>query len=176
MHNGTTALRVRPAEAGDLGELTEIYNHYVVHTPITFDIQPFRADQRRAWLESHQAGGRYRLLVAEEAGRVLGYASSSPFRPKQAYETSVETSVYLAPGCTGRGIGGLLYATLFEALTTEDVHRAYAGVTQPNVPSMRLHQRFGFRRIGVHGQVGRKFDTFWDVAMLEKSCDGEAPQ
>ncbi|MFI9204975.1 GNAT family N-acetyltransferase [Streptomyces sp. NPDC053048] len=161
-------IRIRPGADDDLGELTEIYNHYVVHTPITFDIEPLAPGDRRAWLESHPATGRHRLLVAEEAGRVLGYATSSPFRDKQAYETSVETSVYLSPEHTGRGLGGLLYAALFEALAGEDVHRAYAGITQPNVPSMRLHERFGFRNTGVLEQVGRKFGTFWDVAWLER--------
>ncbi|GHC70022.1 GNAT family N-acetyltransferase [Streptomyces cinnamoneus] len=168
MRDSTAGVRIRPAAAGDLGELTEIYNHYVVHTPITFDIEPVTADARRAWLEARPATGRHRLLVAEEAGTVLGYASSGPFRDKQAYETSVETSVYLAPHATGRGLGALLYGALFDALAGEDVHRAYAGVTQPNAASMRLHERFGFRPVGVFEGVGRKFDSYWDVAWLEK--------
>ncbi|WP_079110345.1 GNAT family N-acetyltransferase [Streptomyces roseifaciens] len=164
----TASIRIRPGAVGDLTELTEIYNHYVVHTPITFDIEPVTVEERRAWLDSHPATGRHRLLVAEEAGRILGYATSSPFRDKRAYETSVETSIYLGPDHTGRGLGGLLYRTLFEALADEDVHRAYAGITQPNVASMRLHERFGFRPAGVLEQVGRKFGTFWDVAWLER--------
>ncbi|MGK5543918.1 N-acetyltransferase family protein [Streptomyces sp. URMC 127] len=165
---GPAGIRIRPGADGDLTELTEIYNHYVVHTPVTFDIEPVTAEERRAWLDAHPATGRHRLLVAEEAGRVLGYATSGPFRAKRAYETSVETSVYLGPGHTGRGLGGLLYRTLLEALAHEDVHRAYAGITQPNAASMRLHERFGFRPVGVLGEVGRKFGTFWDVAWLEK--------
>ncbi|MEH6372944.1 N-acetyltransferase family protein [Streptomyces sp. KLMMK] len=164
----TTGICVRPGTVGDLTELTAIYNHYVVHTPITFDIEPVTVEGRRAWLDSHPATGRHRLLMAEEAGRVLGYATSSPFRDKRAYETSVETSIYLGPGHTGRGLGGLLYRTLFEVLAGEDVHRAYAGITQPNAASMRLHERFGFRPAGVLEQVGRKFGTFWDVAWLER--------
>ncbi|MEU4213600.1 N-acetyltransferase family protein [Streptomyces sp. NPDC026206] len=168
MRDSGARIRVRPAASGDLGELTAIYNHYVVHTPVTFDIEPVTVDERRAWLEAHPATGRHRLLVAEEAGTVLGYASSGPFRDKQAYETSVETSVYLGPGRTGRGLGALLYDALFEALAREDVHRAYAGITQPNVASMRLHERFGFRPAGVLQQVGRKFGTYWDVAWLER--------
>ncbi|MCA6094864.1 N-acetyltransferase family protein [Streptomyces sp. SCA3-4] len=169
MHDSSTAgVRIRPAATADLDELTEIYNHYVVHTPITFDIEPVTAAARRAWLEARPAAGRHRLLVAEEAGKVLGYAASGPFRDKQAYETSVETSVYLAPHATGRGLGALLYGALFDALAGEDVHRAYAGVTQPNAASMRLHERFGFRPVGVFEGVGRKFGSYWDVAWLEK--------
>ncbi|MFC5720694.1 GNAT family N-acetyltransferase [Streptomyces gamaensis] len=168
-------IRVRPGVEADLARLTEIYNHYVVHTPITFDIAPLTPEDRRAWLEEHPPTGRHRLLVAverAEAGEtVLGYATSSAFRPKQAYETSVETSVYLAPEHTGRGVGGLLYTALFEALAGEDVHRAYAGITQPNAASMKLHERFGFRPAGVLEQVGRKFGAFWDVAWLERPLD-----
>ncbi|MFI9722107.1 GNAT family N-acetyltransferase [Streptomyces sp. NPDC052396] len=168
MYDGNTGIRVRPAETGDLEQLTSLYNHYVTHTPVTFDIEPVAIDQRRAWLAAHPGTGRHRVLVAEEAGTVVGYASSGPFRERRAYETSVETSVYLLPGHTGRGLGGLLYSELFEVLAAEDVHRAYAGITQPNEASMRLHQRFGFRPAGLLRQVGRKFGSFWDVAWLER--------
>lgn len=76
--------------------------------------------------------------------------------------------MYLAPECTGRGIGSLLYASLFEVLEQEDVHVALAGVTLPNAASQRLHERFGFRPVGVFEEVGRKFDRFWDVAWYRK--------
>ena len=99
---------------------------------------------------------------------ILGYATSSPFRPKAAYATSVETSIYLAPDAGGRGIGTLLYKQLFDALATQDVHRAYAGITLPNEASVRIHERFGFRRIGVYEEVGRKFGRYYDVAWFEK--------
>ncbi|UQI45021.1 N-acetyltransferase family protein [Streptomyces sp. HU2014] len=170
MRDSGAGIRTRPGTSGHLGRLTEIYNHYVAHTPITFDIEPVSVEERAEWLADHPDGGRHRLLVAEDTatGEVLGYASSSALRPKRAYETSVETSVYLAPEHTGRGVGGLLYEALFAALADEDVHRAYAGVTQPNEASMRLHERFGFGAAGVHREVGRKFGRFWDVAWLEK--------
>lgn len=160
--------RIRPGADSDLDELTRIYNHYVVETPITFDIEPLTVEQRRPWLTSHPDRGPHRLLVAEEAGKILGYATSSPFRPKPAYSTSVETSVYLAPEHVGRGVGGLLYTALFEVLEQEDVHLALAGVALPNEASERLHLRFGFRPVGVYEEVGRKFGRFWDVAWFQK--------
>jgi phosphinothricin acetyltransferase len=80
----------------------------------------------------------------------------------------VEVTVYLAPHAGGRGIGTLLYTALFEALAEEDVHRAYAGVAQPNEASTRLHERFGFRHVGTYREVGRKFGRYWDVAWYEK--------
>ncbi|SEQ55236.1 GNAT family N-acetyltransferase [Streptomyces radiopugnans] len=163
-------VQVRAGEEGDLPDLTDIYNHYVRETPVTFDIEPLTVDARRPWLLSHPKDGPHRLLVAldAESNRVLGYATSSPFRPKPAYSTSVEVSVYLAPDACGRGVGTLLYEHLFDALGGEDVHRAYAGIAQPNEASVRLHARFGFRRIGTYGEVGRKFGRYWDVAWYEK--------
>lgn len=113
-------------------------------------------------------------MVATEAGspgtsqEILGYATSSAFRPKPAYATSVEVTVYLAPHARGRGVGTLLYKALFEALADEDVHRAYAGIAQPNEASARLHERFGFRHVGTYREVGRKFGRYWDVAWFEK--------
>lgn len=165
-----TEVQVRAGRDEDLAALTDIYNHYIRETPITFDISPITPDERRPWLLSHPEDGPHRLLVAqpEGDGRILGYATSSPFRPKAAYATSVETSIYLAPDAGGRGIGTLLYTALFEALAEEDIHRAYAGVTLPNEASIRIHQRFGFKQIGVYEEVGRKFGAYHDVAWLEK--------
>ncbi|MCQ4212178.1 GNAT family N-acetyltransferase [Streptomyces longispororuber] len=166
----STEVQVRAGVASDLEALTDLYNHYVRETPITFDTAAFTPEERRPWLLSHPEDGRHRLLVAQEAptGRILGYATSSPFRVKAAYDTSVEVTVYCAPDAGGRGIGTLLYKALFEALAEEDVHRAYAGVTQPNEASVRLHARFGFTHVGTYREVGRKFGKYWDVAWYEK--------
>jgi phosphinothricin acetyltransferase len=167
-------VQVSPGNEDDLTALTDIYNHYVRETPITFDITPVTPGERRPWLLSHPEDGPHRLLVARvpgSTGSILGYATSSPFRPKAAYTTSVETSIYLAPDAGGRGIGTLLYGRLFELLTTEDVHRAYAGITVPNEASVRIHENFGFRRIGVYEEVGRKFGSYHDVAWFEKRLD-----
>ncbi|WP_336321416.1 N-acetyltransferase family protein [Streptomyces lavendofoliae] len=164
--------QVRRGTDADLIALTDIYNHYVRETAITFDTVPFTPEERRPWLRSHPEDGPHRLLVARgpgAAGPVLGYVTSSAFRPKPAYATSVEVSAYLAPGAAGRGIGSLLYTALFEALAEEDVHRAYAGIALPNEPSVRLHARFGFRHVGTFAEVGRKFGRYWDVAWYEKA-------
>ncbi|MEU9555516.1 GNAT family N-acetyltransferase [Streptomyces fumanus] len=163
-------VQVRPGAEGDLGALTDLYNHYVSETPITFDTRPFTPEERRPWLLSHPEDGPHRLMVATDAdsGRILGYATSSPHRPKPAYSTSVETTVYVAPDAGRRGIGTLLYKALFAALAGEDVHRAYAGIAQPNEASVRLHERFGFRYVGTYAEVGRKFGRYWDVAWYEK--------
>ena len=163
-------VQVRPGVESDLEALTDIYNHYVRETPITFDTAVFTPQERRPWLLSHPEDGPYRLMVATEADtqEILGYATSSPYRAKPAYGTSVETTVYVAPHAGRCGIGTLLYKALFEALADEDLHRAYAGVAQPNEASTRLHERFGFRHVGTYREVGRKFGRYWDVAWYEK--------
>jgi phosphinothricin acetyltransferase len=170
MLSARTEVQVRPGVEDDLEALTDIYNHYVRETSITFDTAVFTPEERRPWLLSHPEDGPYRLMVATDAGsqRILGYATSSPYRAKPAYATSVEATVYVAPDAGGRGIGTLLYEALFEALSGEDVHRAYAGIAQPNAASTRLHTRFGFRHVGTYHEVGRKFGRYWDVAWYEK--------
>ena len=165
----TSPILVRPADPDDLPALTAIYNHYIVNTTITFDVRPFELEERRAWFDDHAASGRHRLLVAAGSdGVVLGYTTTSRWRPKAAYDTTVESSVYCHPDAVGRGIGTRLYTELFEAIAGEDVHRIVAGVGQPNPASVALHRRFGFRQVGVFSSVGRKFGTYWDVAWFER--------
>ena len=135
---------VRNAVLDDLPALTDLYNYYVAHTPITFDVVMQRPEQRRAWFDDHQDAARHRLLVAEEHGRIVGHDA------------------------VGRGIGRLLYAELFDAIANAGVHTVVAGVALPNAASVALHERFGFRRVGVFRAVGRKFDRFWDVAWFQR--------
>jgi phosphinothricin acetyltransferase len=166
----TSMPQVRDAVLTDLPALTEIYNHYVVHTPITFDVTPYQPEQRRQWFDDHAGGGRYRLLVADAGSDgIVGYATSSRWRPKAAYETTVESTVYLRHDAGGRGIGTHLYRALFAAVADQDVHTFVAGVALPNVASLALHKRIGFEEVGVFRSVGRKFGRFWDVAWLQKT-------
>ncbi|MEU1853443.1 N-acetyltransferase family protein [Streptomyces sp. NPDC019990] len=170
MSTERTEVQVRPGVEADLNSLTALYNHYVRETAITFDTEIFTPRERRPWLLSHPEDGPYRLMVAVTPGtqEILGYATSSPFRAKAAYATSVETTVYVAPGAGRRGVGTHLYNALFEALSGEDLHRAYAGIALPNEASTRLHERFGFQYVGTYREVGRKFGRYWDVAWYEK--------
>ncbi len=165
----TAAVSVRRGRAEDLPRLTQIYNHYILTTAITFDLEPFTVEQRRGgWFAKFSEAGRNQLFVAEADGEVLGYAGTTGFRDKRAYDTTVEMTVYCAPGATGRGIGTLLYSALFDVLKSEDIRLAVAGITLPNDASIALHDRFGFRLAGVMHEVGRKFDRYWDVAWYEK--------
>ena len=147
----------------DAEPLRAIYNDYVASTPITFDIEPRSKAEWRGWMEKFGSKGRYQCFVAIEAGVVIGWASSDTLRARAAYDTSVETTVYLAPGNLGRGIGHALYCRLFAALELEDLHRAFASITAPNPASVRLHQKHGFQLVGRYPQVGRKFGVYHDV-------------
>ena len=159
---------IRHAEQADLSILLDIYNHYVVHTPVTFDIEPRTLAQRQAWLNEFATTGRHQCFVAVIDGKPVGYACSHRFKEKAAYEPTIATSIYLAPNVIRQGIGRALYAALFEALKDEDIHRAYGGITLPNEGSVGLHLAMGFRHIGTETQVGRKFGKFWDVGLYER--------
>lgn len=159
---------IRPATEDDLESINDVYNHYVRETHVTFDDEPMTMGARQEWFSHYASQGPHRLLVASDDGAVVGYASSSRYRPKPGYVTSVETSIYIAPDSVGKGIGATLYAALLQALDGEDVHRAYAGIALPNPASIALHERFGFRRVALFTEQGRKFGRFWDVAWFEK--------
>lgn len=161
-------LELRDARLDDLPRLVEIYNHYAVQTPVTFDTRAQSVEERRAWFDKYSTTGRHRLLVAVDHGVVVGYASSSQFRVKPAYDSTVETTAYCAPDQQGRGTGSALYTALFAALRGDDIASYIAAITLPNAASLALHARFGFQQVGVMHRVGRKFDRYWDVAWLER--------
>jgi phosphinothricin acetyltransferase len=161
-------LSIRHGQAADLAAIARIYDHYVATTHVTFDLEPPAEQRRRAWFEHFSTAGRLQLYVAHGEDGVTGFACSTPFKERAAYDISVETTVYLSPDAVGQGRGRRLMAVLLEALARAGVHRAYAGVALPNDASEALHRALGFRRVGVLREVGRKFDRFWDVAWYEK--------
>ena len=164
-------LAIRPGERRDLAAINAIYNHYIRETAITFDLEPWAMARREAWFATFARAGRHQLFVADDAGAVVGFAYSQPFRDKAAYDTTVETTIYLAPGHLGRGVGSALYRALFEALDGEDVRLCVAGVTLPNDASIALHRRFGFASVGVFREVGRKFGRYHDVEWFQRVND-----
>jgi len=164
-----TDIAIRRAEQHDLPELLAIYNHYVVNTPVTFDLEPRTLAQRQEWFDGFAPSGRYQCFVATRGGKPIGWVCSARLKEKAAYDTSIETSIYLAPGEGGKGLGRRLYETLFDALAGQDIHRAFGGITLPNEASVGLHRAVGFERVGTYGEIGRKFGKFWDVALYLKA-------
>jgi phosphinothricin acetyltransferase len=155
--------------AADLPALLAIYNHYVTTTHATFDLEPRRLEQRRAWFDTFAESGRYQCFVAVKEDAPIGWACSGKFKEKAAYAGSLETSIYLAPGEGGQGVGRRLYETLFDALAGEDVHRAFAGVAVPNDASIALHRALGFEETGIFREAGFKFGRYWDVAWFARA-------
>ena len=154
---------IRPATPADFPAIIELYHHY-----IAFDIEPYTLEKRAPWFAQFADEGRHRLLVMTVGKALVGYAASMPYRPKAAYITTVETSIYLRHDMHGRGYGPMLYQALFDAIKGEDIHRAHAGITLPNPQSIKLHERFGFETYGVQNEVGRKFGKYWDVVWMQK--------
>ncbi len=161
--------RVRPGLDTDLPALTTLYNHYVLHTEVTFDVEPFTVEQRHPWFAQYAATGPHRLLVAEVDGVAVGYVTSSAHRPKAAYRRSVETTVYLHPEHVGRGLGRALYEALFTELADTDVHRAFAGISVPNPASVALHLGLGFTPIGTYSEIGFKYGHYIDVDWFQRA-------
>ena len=163
---------IRAGTEEDLEAINDIYNHYVLESHVTFDDEPLSMDARREWFSHYAPTGRHRVFVAIEGGEVTGFATSSRYRPKPCYLTTVETSIYLAPDAAGKGVGTGLYETLFRSIEGEDLHRALAGIALPNPASIGLHEKFGFKRVALYSEQGRKFGRYWDVAWFERPLGG----
>ena len=161
-------IRIRDATEGDLVPINDIYNTYIVDSHVSFDQEPWDMGRRRAWWEQCAQQDRFRVLVAEVGGSVVGAAFSGPYRHKAAYATSVETTVVLGSQFLGRGIGPLLLGALLAELEAVGVHRAYSIVALPNDASVALHHRLGYRTVGVLDEVGSKLGRYWSTMLLEK--------
>lgn len=156
---------IRAASASDLPAINAIYNHYVPRSTCTYQTEPESAEGRRAWFEAH--GGPHPVIVAEDAGEVVGWASLSPFRARAAYRFTVEDSVYVRHDCQRRGIGSRLIGELIGLGGRLGLHAIIAGIDSEQAPSIELHRRLGFTEVGHFRQVGYKFDRWLDVIFME---------
>lgn len=166
-----TDIHVRPASEDDLSDIAAIYNHEIVNSIATFDLEPPTLAYWRKRLAGNHPGDH--LLVAVDVDEdVVGYAYSWSYRPRPAYSLTRETSIYLDPSVRGRGIAGALYPALLETMARSGVHTAVALVALPNPASIRLHERCGFSHVGTMREVGYKFDEWIDVAWYQKMLRG----
>ncbi|GJL91095.1 GNAT family N-acetyltransferase [Hyphococcus sp.] len=163
-----SGVNIRLAGPDDSAGINDVYNPFICDTAATFETVEHSETDRRAWFAARAGHPRHPVLVAERDGAILGFASASAFDPRGAYETSVKTSVFLAPAAQGQGLGFRLYSALFGALAGADVHRAYGLVAAPNPASAALHLRLGFSHVSTLSEVGRKFGRFHDVMWFEK--------
>jgi len=155
------SVALRPAETADATALVGVYGHAVRAGVATFDLADPPADYWLAKITSVSPGDH--VVVATEDRHVVGFAYSTAFRPRPAYAATRETSIYLAPGAVGRGIGRRVYSRLLELLRADGMHCAIAVVAQPNPASTAMHESLGFELVGTLREVGRKFDRWVDT-------------
>ena len=161
---------IRPATEEDLASIGAIYAHYVEHSVATFDMEPLAPEVWRGrWEAAREAGHPWR--VAELGDAIAGYATASTFRPKAAYRSTVETTVYLRPDTVGRGLGRPLYGNLLAAAAAGPFHLAVAGITLPNPGSAALHDALGFTRVGTFTEIGHKHGAWRDVGWWQLPLD-----
>jgi phosphinothricin acetyltransferase len=160
-------VKLRAARPADAAAIAAIYAPYVTDSIVSFETEPPSGEEMRARIEA--CGDLYPWLVAEDSdGSILGYAYATAFRPRLAYRYSVETTVYLAAGAGGRGIGHALYGSLIATLVAQGFAQAIGAVTLPNPASVRLHEKLGFTRAGIYRQVGYKMGRWLDVGLWQR--------
>ena len=153
---------IRSAKESDIASLARIYNHYVSTTCITFETDRVSAKDMADRVSETQ-NDSLPWLVAEVSGQVVGYACASKWKGRCAYRFSVESTAYLDPASTGKGIGSQLYIELIAAIRALSMHAVIGGIALPNEQSIALHERLGFKKVAHFEQVGYKQDRWVDV-------------
>ena len=159
------SLQLRYVRDADIGALTRIYNHYVDQSIMTFDSVHRLVSKELERYRLFTPYGRFRCLVAEIDGQIVGSASTNPYREHPAFEKTVEVSIYLANEARGQGIGTKLYQKLFDELRFEDIHTMVSGIALPNDASVKMHKRLGFEEVGVFKEYaeknGQRINSMW---------------
>jgi L-amino acid N-acyltransferase YncA len=159
------AARIRVAVDADAEPIRRIYNYEVHHSTATFDLVPRSPTDQRSWLASRS--GAFSVLVAEWHDEVVGFASVSPYKERAAYRTTVEDSVYVRRDRHGLGIGRSLLVAVLDAAEASGFHAVMARIEAGGVASRALHEACGFRLVGIEREVGRKFNRWLDVALMQ---------
>jgi L-amino acid N-acyltransferase YncA len=170
----TAPLLVRPSTPADLGALRDIYALAVTHGTGTFELEAPDLDEMARRRDDVLSKG-LPWLVAEQDGRVLGYAYANHFRPRPAYRFSVEDSVYLHPDAHGRGIGRVLLAELMARCQAAGARQMLAVIgDSANHGSIGLHRALAFERCGLLQAVGWKFGRWLDVVLMQRALGAGA--
>ncbi len=156
---------IRPVKISDAEKILDIYNYYVEHTVATFDLELLSLDTFTDKIKSIILN--YPFIVYEEDNEILGYAYGSKFRPKPAYNKTVESTVYVKHGAHGKQIGTQLYADLLALLKRNNLHIVLGVLTLPNEASVKLHEKFGFKQVAHLKEAGFKFDKWHDVGFWQ---------
>ena len=156
---------IRECLDADVPRICDIYNHYIRETVVTFEETPLPVTEMACRIA--EVRKRFPWLVIESEGVVAGYAYAALWKTRSAYRFAVESTIYLAPDALGRGLGTALYTALLEALPECDAHRVLGCISLPNEPSVALHEKLGFKKIGIFDEVGFKFGRWVDVGYWE---------
>lgn len=156
--------QIRLFESKDIEAMLEIYQYYVLNTPISFEYEAPSLQEFRNRIDTIIKD--FPCLVYEENGIIVGYAYASKFKERKAYQWTTESTVYLKNDYLGKGIGRKLYTTLLEILKLQNYYNVFAGITMPNPKSEFLHKNMGFKEIGVYQNVGFKSDKWHSVMWL----------
>ena len=164
--NPAPGVILRPATVADAPAIAAIYNHEVENTTSTFDLVPRTLAEQEAWITARS--GAFSAVVAVNAeGEVLGFGALSPYKERAAYRTSVEDSVYVDRSLARRGIGRMIVSHLLDVARDSGFHAVFARIEASGAASRALHEACGFRLVGVEVEVGRKFNRWLDVALMQ---------
>ena len=163
-------LTIREARREDLTAITEIYNDAIIKTVATFDTQPRLMEEQRAWFAEHDT--KYPILVAEDEGLIVGWASLSMWSDRCGYCDTAEISLYVKEGHRNRGIGRKLLKTTLKKGKNAGFHTVIARIAGANQASIHLLEASGFVHIGTMREVGRKFGRLLDVDLMQKIFGG----
>lgn len=150
----------------DLGAITEIYNEAILNTVATFDTNPKTLEEQKDWFAHH--GPKYPILVAQQDGLIVGWASLSMWSERCAYSDTAEISVYVNEDHQGKGIGRKLLEAIIQAGQDAGLHTVIARITEGNKVSIHIAESLGFEHIGIMKEVGQKFSKLLDVYLMQK--------
>ncbi len=165
---------IRDARDSDLDVILEIHNRAIRESLAIWTEEEADRAERERWLADHVAAG-HPVIVAEVDGRVAGYATYGPWRPKTGYRHTVENSVYIHNDFQRRGIGRALMVELIERARAAGLHVMVAGIEAGNTASIEMHRRLGFEEPVILREVGTKFDTWLDLAFMRLVLDEASP-
>jgi L-amino acid N-acyltransferase YncA len=160
-------VKVRLVTLDDAEPIRAIYNVEVLGSRVTFDLVERTVDEQLRWLDEH-SGAHPAVVAVDDNDRVRGFASVSPYRPRPAYLTTVEDSVYVDRDCRGEGVGRLLLTEIVERAASHGFHAVMARIVGSHEASIRLHQACGFEAVGTEREVGRKFGQWLDVVVMQR--------
>lgn len=165
-------MEYRLARPDDSEAIRTIYNREVLGSTVTFDLVPRSPDDQLAWMDEH-SGAWPALVAVDEGGAVAGFGSLSPYRPRPAYRTTVEDSVYVDERARGKGVGKGLLEELVRLAGAHGFHTVIGRIVGGHDASIGLHRACGFEVIGVEKEVGRKFGRWLDVVLMQRLLDSQ---